>query len=140
MDFWLHKLIILPVYSKGVITHINQYFIFASIMLTEEEKQFIKYWEANRLKRKKVWKQLALGLPLATILIGAIFINFFSNWYKKAEMVRNEVQQKSSASLILVLIVAALVIVVFITIFSVRHKWDQHEQRYRELISRGDRQ
>lgn len=102
-------------------------------MLNNEEKQFVEYWEANRLRRKKVWKQLALGLPLATGLIVAIFINFFSNWYKKAEMVRNEEVQKNDASLILVLIIAALLITIFVVIFSVRHKWDINEQRYREL-------
>lgn len=108
-------------------------------MLNTEEKQFIEYWGANRLKRKKVWKQLALGLPLATGLIVAIFVNFFSNWYKKAEMVRNEAVQKSDASLVLVLIIAALLITIFVVIFSVRHKWDINEQRYRELISRNAR-
>lgn len=106
-------------------------------MLNEEEKQFVTYWEANRLRKKKIWKQLALGLPLASGLILAIFINFFSNWYKKAEMARNEAVQKNDASLILVLIVAALLITIFVVIFSVRHKWDINEQRYRELISRN---
>lgn len=106
-------------------------------MLNKEEKQFVEYWEANRLKRKKVWKQLALGLPLATGLIVAIFINFFSNWYKKAEEIRNAEVQKNDASLVLVLIIAALLITIFVVIFSVRHKWDINEQRYRELISRN---
>jgi uncharacterized BrkB/YihY/UPF0761 family membrane protein len=106
-------------------------------MLSTQETQFVEYWEANRLKRKKVWKQLALGLPLATALVLAIFINFFSNWYKKAEEVRNAAVQKNDASLILVLIIAALLITIFVVIFSVRHKWDINEQRYRELISRN---
>ena len=51
-------------------------------------------------------------------------------------MVRNEATQKNDASLILVLIVAALLIVAFVIIFSVRHKWDINEQRYRELVAR----
>jgi len=107
-------------------------------MLTKEEKQFIAYWEANRLRRKKIFKQLSLGLPFAAVLVIAIFINFFSNWYKKAEMVRNRMVKSDDASLILILIVAALLIVVFIIIFSVRHRWDQDEQRYIELLSRRD--
>jgi hypothetical protein len=101
-------------------------------MLTEEEKQFIRYWEANRLKRKKVFRQLALGLPLATVLVVAIFVNFYSGWDKRVDMVRNKSQD---GSLLLVLAAAALLIIVFIVIFSVRHKWDMHEQRYRELLS-----
>ena len=106
-------------------------------MFTAEEKEFIAYWKANREKRKKVWNQLALGLPLAVVLILAIFINFFSNWYDKATILRNEEVRKHDASLILVLVAAALLITVFVVIFSVRHKWDINEQRYRELISRN---
>jgi hypothetical protein len=105
-------------------------------MLSEEEKGFIRYWEANRLRRKKVFKQLALGLPLATLLVVAIFANFFSGWHKRAEMDRNEMIKQNDSSLILVLIGAALLIVAFIAIFSVRHKWDMHEQRYLELKAR----
>lgn len=102
-------------------------------MLTEEETKFIEYWEANRLRRKKVMKQLSLGLPLATLLVVTIFINFFSGWYKKAEMVKNK-----EPSLILVLLVACILIVVFTTVFSVRHKWDRYEQHYRELLAKKD--
>jgi hypothetical protein len=29
--------------------------------------------------------------------------------------------------------------VVFITVFSIRHKWDQHEQRYLELLAKKER-
>jgi hypothetical protein len=107
-------------------------------MLTEEEKQFIVYWEANRLKNRKVTRQLSLGLPLAALLVITIFLNFFSGWYKKAVMVRNRVQQENESSLILVLLGAAILIVVFVTIFSVRHKWEKHEQRYLELMARRD--
>ncbi|HEX7904149.1 MAG TPA: hypothetical protein VF487_09740 [Chitinophagaceae bacterium] len=108
-------------------------------MITEQEKQFIQYWEENRLRKKKVINQLSVGLPLGTVLVIAIFVNFFSSWYKRAEMVRNEATQQNDASLILVLIVAALLIVIFVTIFGVRHKWDQHEQRYKELIASRDK-
>lgn len=103
---------------------------FAFIMLTSEEKGFIEYWEENRLKKKKVLRQLYVGLPMAVILIATIFINFFSGWFKKADMVLH--QEKSS--LIIVLIIGALMIVVFIVVFSARHRWDLNEQSYRELM------
>jgi hypothetical protein len=32
-----------------------------------------------------------------------------------------------------------LLIVVFTTVFSIHHKWDQHEQRYRELLEKKSR-
>ena len=106
------------------------------MILNKEEQDFVQFWRENRDKRKRVFRQLSLGLPLAVLLISAIFVNFFSSWYKKAEMVRNEATQKNDASLILVLVVASLIIVAFVIIFSVRHKWDINETRYRELIAR----
>lgn len=102
-------------------------------MLTEEENRFILYWEANRLKRKRVFRQLALGLPLSTAIVIAIFLNFFLGWYKRADM-----ELRADPSLIITLLVAALLIVIFITVFSVKHKWDINEQRYRELLSKKD--
>jgi prepilin signal peptidase PulO-like enzyme (type II secretory pathway) len=102
-------------------------------MLTEEEEKFVEYWQYHRLRKRKVLKQLSVGLPLAVVIAAAIFINFFSGWDKRAQMVIN-----SSPSIILVVLIACLIIVVFITIFSVRHNWDLNEQRYRELLARRD--
>jgi membrane protein YdbS with pleckstrin-like domain len=103
-------------------------------MLTEEEKRFVQYWEVNRLRRKRGFRQLAVGLPLAVLLVIAIFVNFFSGWYKRADM-----QLHSNASLVIVVVIAALLIVVFTTVFSVHHKWDMYEQRYQELLAKKDR-
>ena len=105
-------------------------------MLTEGEKEFITYWEENRIQKKKVLRQLYVGLPMAVILIIAIFINFFLGWFKKADMALH----REKSSLIIVLIVAALMIVIFIVIFSARHRWDMNEQSYRELISKRDKE
>jgi uncharacterized membrane protein len=102
-------------------------------MLTKEEKDFIIYWEANRLRRKKVLKQLSVGLPFGVVLVCAIMLNLFSGWDKRAAMITN-----SEPSVIPVVLIAAVLIVVFIVIFSVRHQWDQHEQRYKELLARRD--
>lgn len=104
-------------------------------MLTSAENEFITYWEENRLKKKKILRQLSVGLPMAVILVIAIFVNFFSGWFKRADVVLH--QEKSS--LIIVLIVAALLIVVFIVIFSARHRWDMNEQFYRELTRKRDK-
>ena len=101
-------------------------------MLTKEEKGFIGYWENNRLRKKRIWRQLSIGLPLAVVFVIAIFANLFSGWYKRADME----MKKEDSSLILVLLAAALLIVAFIVFFSARHRWDMNEQRYRELLSR----
>jgi hypothetical protein len=102
-------------------------------MLSQEEKTFIDYWENNRLRKKKFLRQFALGLPLATVFVILIFVNFFSGWYKRASMVMN-----TDSSLLPVLLFAALLIVVFVAVFSARHKWEMNEQRYKELLSKKD--
>jgi membrane protein YdbS with pleckstrin-like domain len=104
-------------------------------MLTERDQDFLKYWEDNRLRKKRVIKQLAVGLPLAVVLVITIFLNFFSGWYRRADMARSE----EAPSLILILLIAALLIVVFVVIFSARHRWDMNEQHYKELLSKRDR-
>lgn len=108
-------------------------FTFALIMLTEDEKKFVAYWEIHRVRKKKLLKQLAIGLPLAVAMVIGIFVNFFSGWYKRADM-----ELRSHSSLIIVLVIAALSIVVFTTVFSARHRWDLNEQRYREFLSKKD--
>ncbi len=74
---------------------------------------------------------MAVGLPLGLLFVIAIFANFFSGWYKRADMVLN-----TDSSLIMVLLVASLLIVVFFSVFSARHRWDINEQRYLELKQR----
>jgi len=103
-------------------------------MLTHDEKKFIDYWEHNRLRKKKVLRQLSVGLPLAVLFVVAIFINFISGWDKRAQMIIN-----TDPSIIIVLIIACLLIVIFIVIFSARHSWDLNEQRYKELRARIDK-
>lgn len=96
-------------------------------MLTEKEEEFLAYWEKNRAVQKKILYQLAVGLP-AGLLIGAVILaNFFSGWYKRAEMVANSQFQPG------VLYVAVVLIAVFFAVFSKKFQWDQQEQRYLEL-------
>ena len=106
---------------------LNRQLLFFN-MLSDQEKDFLRYWEENRLNKKRFLRQFSVGLPLGVLIVVAIFVNFLSGWYKKAEMVA-----RSDSSLMLVIIVALLFIAVFIAIFSSRHKWEQNEQRYLEL-------
>ncbi|HUR66212.1 MAG TPA: hypothetical protein VMZ03_07655, partial [Chitinophagaceae bacterium] len=100
-------------------------------MLTEEEKRFMEYWEQNRNRKKRLLWQLAGGLPLALLIAGATFITYFSGWYTRAIMMIN-----MSSSGVLVVLISLIAIVVFIIVFSARHKWEMNEQRYRELTAR----
>lgn len=105
-------------------------------MLSKEEQDFIKYWKENRGKQKKFFKQIAIGLPFGVLFAVAMFLNFVSGWDKRVENISKT--YPSFKSLILVLIIAILAIVIFISVFSVKVKWEKYEQRYRELLSRSD--
>ncbi len=100
-------------------------------MLTQREKDFIRYWEANRLRRKKVVRQFLIGIPVGLLFVIPIVINFSSGWYKRADMEANSPDFNP-----MVLLVALLLIVGFTAIFYQRHQWDQYEQRYQELRAR----
>jgi len=96
--------------------------------LTEEEKNFVVYWERNRLGKKKFLRQFTIAFPLTVLMIVALFINIFSGWDKRAEMVI-----RGDSSSLYIVVVAVIGIAVFVTVFSSRHKWEQNEQRYLEL-------
>lgn len=104
-------------------------------MLTKKETDFVQYWELNGKRKKQLYRQLSVGLPLGVGIVLAILVNFFAGWYKRADM---EIRTTVTPSLIIVILVAGLGIVVFITIFSARHRWDVNEQYYKELIARRD--
>ena len=101
---------------------------FATLMLTEKEKEFMQYWAASRNRQKKLLYQLGVGLPFGLLLGAVILTNFFSGWYKRAEMIANSQFNP------VVLYIAVLCIAVFIAIFSRKFQWDQQEMRYKELL------
>jgi integral membrane sensor domain MASE1 len=98
-------------------------------MLSEEEEAFIIYWENNREKQKRTFRQFLLGIPIALLFVIPIGLNFFSGWYKRARMMTGTSDFNPG-----VLLLAFLLIVVFIAIFSRKFRWDQYEQRYIELL------
>jgi hypothetical protein len=104
-------------------------------MLTQQDKDFIRYWEANRLRRKKVVRQFLIGIPIGLLFVIPIVINFSSGWYRRADM-----EAHSADFNPVVLLVALVLIVGFTAIFYQRHQWDQYEQHYRELLARRIRE
>jgi protein-S-isoprenylcysteine O-methyltransferase Ste14 len=106
-------------------------------MLNEDEQRFVEYWSANRLKQKSFFKQLAVGMPVGVLFAFLIFINFISGWDKKASMMFNT--YSSARSLIIVLLIAIILIVIFVSVFSVKVKWERNEQLYRELLAKKER-
>lgn len=102
-------------------------------MLTEEEKSFLNYWQANRLKEKKTFKQLLIGLPIGLLFALPILVNYFSGWDKRASMVGRAQFNP------IFLIVGILSIAIFYAIFSKKHHWDMQEQRFLELKKKQDK-
>ncbi len=105
-------------------------------MISEEEKKYLAYWEANRDKERKLQKQLIIGIPVGLIFAIPILVSVFSSkfWYKRADAVANS--QTSPA----VLIIAIAVIAAFVAIFYKRHQWEMKEQQYQEIKSREKKQ
>jgi membrane protein YdbS with pleckstrin-like domain len=99
--------------------------------MTKQDEDFIIYWSSQRQRKKQFLRKLSIGLPLAVLIVTALVINFLSGWYVEADK-----EIRSNGSVIIVVLIAAIAIVVFITIFSARHKWDQNEQHYQELLGR----
>jgi hypothetical protein len=101
-------------------------------MLTDTEKQFLRYWEENRLREKKLNKQLLVGLPIGLLFAVPVLIILFTGrfWYQRAEM------QANASSSPVVLIIAIVCIAVFVAVFYKRHQWEQREQHYLELKAR----
>ena len=103
-------------------------------MISDDERMFLQYWEANRLKERKIMKQLLIGLPIGMLFgLPVVFMLFFGRyWYKRADMEANTHLNP------LVLIVAVILIIVFVAIFYKRHQWDMKEQQYLEIKGRQD--
>jgi len=103
-------------------------------MLTEKENAFIEYWEKAKNRQKKLIYQLAVGLPVGLLFGLFIIINFYSGWYKRAEMISN------SRFNPVVLYVAVIIIAVFFAIFSKKFQYEQLDQKYRELLAKKEKQ
>lgn len=103
-------------------------------MLNEQEKLFLVYWEANRLREKKVLKQLLIGLPIGVLFGLPVIIILFSGkfWYKRADMVANTQLNP------FVLVAAVILIIVFVAIFYKRHQWEMKEQQYLEIKAKHE--
>ncbi|MBK8711808.1 MAG: hypothetical protein IPL97_08055 [Niastella sp.] len=106
-------------------------------MLTQEEKQFLAYWEANRLPFKTVGSKLVRGLPMAMLfslpilLLIAVVYFFIPDWYAKVS--------SAAASSMGATIVAVIIIIIFIAYFRMHFLWEMNEQAYRELLNKKNR-
>jgi uncharacterized BrkB/YihY/UPF0761 family membrane protein len=100
-------------------------------MLTDKEKQFIIYWEKERIKQSSIGGKIVNGLPMAVLFslpiilfLFAVYV-FFPDWYSK-------ISDVSSGSLVMALI-AVSGCILFFSYFRMHYKWEMNEQLYREL-------
>lgn len=95
-------------------------------MLTKEDKLFIEYWEKNRDKEKRLFRQLVHESPLALVFaLPVLVVVIFHDWYKNMIPI--------SRTQIILIVITVMAIAVFYAVFRIKFKWDYHEQLYKEL-------
>ncbi len=95
-------------------------------MITVQEELFIHYWESNRNRQKKLFYQLAIGLPVGLVFALPVLLSvIFHDWYKQMTFI--------SDSQITVILITVLGIAVFFALFRMKFKWEENEQHYKEL-------
>jgi hypothetical protein len=103
-------------------------------MLSQQEKDFMDYWEKNRNRQRKLSRQLLLGIPIGLLFIVPMVFSISSHWDKRAEIEANSSQNFNPW----VILVAFFLISAFIAIFSRKVSWDRNEQRYLEIKAKRD--
>lgn len=99
-------------------------------MLTQQEKDFIDYWETHRDKEAGFAHQLLAGLPLGLCFGLPILLCFiFRSWYKWLPFMTDED--------LLVVGIAVIGIVFFFSVFRQKYLWEQKDQQYKELKARN---
>jgi pilus assembly protein TadC len=95
-------------------------------MLTKDEQLFIEYWEKNREKEKKFFRQLAYGSPWGLVFALPVLVAvLFHDWYKNMIPI--------SKSQLILITITVMGIAVFYAIFRMRFIWENKEQIYKEL-------
>jgi hypothetical protein len=101
-------------------------------MLTQEEKDFLQYWELHRDREARWMHQLLKGLPLGICFGVPVLLAFiFRDWYKWLPFISPED--------LLFVGIAVLGIVLFYSLFRQKYLWDRKEQQYLELRARQAR-
>ena len=100
-------------------------------MISEKERDFLRYWEQSREKEKTFISKIGRGIPMALLFALPIILSiivvrlFFPDWYMKIS--------QTSPGMFLTAIIAMLAVVLFYAFFRMQYKWEMNEQLYREL-------
>ncbi|MGC4103336.1 hypothetical protein [Ferruginibacter sp.] len=116
-------------------------------MLTEKDKQFLRYWESVRDRESTFKHKLLAGLPMALmfslpviIFFGVVKI-FFPGWFTTATHQQTEIVvpgmtekfMRLSNGDIMMIFIAVIVIAIGFSYFRMHYKWETNEQLYHEL-------
>lgn len=102
-------------------------------MTSQEEKNFMIFWEENRMKEKQLTRKILPGFVTGLAMGVAILLLLGSGWYTRANMV---------ASFRLnpyIMLIAIISISTFIGIFYKNFKWEMNEQKYLEIKAKEKR-
>jgi len=100
-------------------------------MLSEKDKEFMRYWEKERERNNSIGARVLNGLPMAVLFCVPIllFITvvylFLPEWYT---LVSNTL-----AGSMTTIVIAIIIVVLFFSYFRMQFKWEMNEQLYREL-------
>ena len=100
-------------------------------MLSEEEEDFYRFWEKNRVLHSSTASKLIRGLPIATLfglpilLFIAVIYIFFPDWYIKIS--------KTSPESYLVVFIAVIIFIIFYAYTKMHFTWEKNEQAFKEM-------
>ena len=100
-------------------------------MLTEEESNFLNFWETHRDSYSKFSSKILRGLPMAAIfgfsiiiLLLAVYL-FIPDWYSKVSIQNN--------GTVVTIFIAVIILVLFFSFFRMHFQWEMNEQACKEL-------
>lgn len=102
-------------------------------MLTKEELNFLKYWEAKRTTEYKSFSTFIKGLSRGLLIGIGILVLLSAGWYQRANM---EANTKFNPFLMILIVI---IIAIFIAFIYRQYYWEQNEQRYAEIMTKKKR-
>ena len=100
-------------------------------MISEKDKAFLAYWEANRDIENTFLSKLTRGFPMALlfglpiILLLVVVRLFLPEWYMKIS--------GTSPGMFITAVIAMMGVVVFYAYFRMQFKWEMNDQLYQEI-------
>ena len=100
-------------------------------MLTEEELNFLSFWNTHREPYSKFTSKLLRGLPMALIfgfsiiLLLLVVYLYIPDWYSKVAIQYN--------GTVTAVFISVILMVLFFSYFRMHFQWEMNEQAFKEL-------